>query len=48
VRRHGACWSRSPRRIPTSTLEVLNLVLDKDKAAEYGVDRVPAIIIVRR
>lgn len=27
-------------------LETLNLVLDKDKAAEYGVDRVPAVIIV--
>ncbi len=27
------------------TLETLNLVLDKDKAAEYGVDRVPALII---
>lgn len=26
-------------------LEVLNLVLDKDKAAEHGIDRVPAIII---
>ncbi len=30
---------------PDVTLEVLNLVLDKEKAAEYGVDRVPAIII---
>ena len=28
-----------------STLDVLNLVLDREKAAEYGVDRVPAIII---
>ena len=28
------------------TLETLNLVLDKEKAAEYGVDRVPAIIVV--
>jgi glutaredoxin-like protein len=27
------------------TLETLNLVLDKEKAAEYGVDRVPAVII---
>jgi glutaredoxin-like protein len=27
------------------TLETLNLVLDKDKAAEYGVDRVPAVIV---
>ena len=27
------------------TLETLNLVLDKEKAAEYGVDRVPAIIV---
>ena len=26
-------------------LEVLNLVLDKEKAAEYGVDRVPAVIV---
>ena len=30
---------------PNIALEVLNLVLDKDKAAELGVDRVPAIII---
>jgi glutaredoxin-like protein len=30
---------------PDVALEVLNLVLDKEKAAEYGVDRVPAIII---
>jgi glutaredoxin-like protein len=30
---------------PDIGLEVLNLVLDKEKAAEYGVDRVPAIII---
>lgn len=30
---------------PYVTLDVLNLVLDKEKAAEYGVDRVPAIII---
>jgi glutaredoxin-like protein len=27
------------------TLDVLNLVLDKEKAAEHGVDRVPAIIV---
>jgi len=26
-------------------LETLNLVLDKEKAAEYGVDRVPALIV---
>jgi glutaredoxin-like protein len=26
-------------------LEALNLVLDKERAAEYGVDRVPAIIV---
>jgi glutaredoxin-like protein len=31
---------------PAVALEVLNLVLDKDKAAEYGVDRVPAIVIM--
>ena len=30
---------------PDVALDVLNLVLDKEKAAEYGVDRVPAIII---
>jgi glutaredoxin-like protein len=30
---------------PDVALEVLNLVLDKDKAAEYDVDRVPAVII---
>lgn len=30
---------------PGVTLEVLNLVLDKETAAEHGVDRVPAIII---
>ena len=27
------------------SLETLNLVLDKEKAAEFGVDRVPAVII---
>jgi glutaredoxin-like protein len=27
------------------TLEKLNLVLDKDRAAQYGVDRVPAIVV---
>jgi glutaredoxin-like protein len=27
------------------TLEKLNLVLDKDKAAQHGIDRVPAIVI---
>ncbi len=31
---------------PAMALDVLNLVLDKDKAAEYGVDRVPAIVIM--
>lgn len=31
---------------PDVALDVLNLVLDKEKAAEYGVDRVPAVIIV--
>jgi glutaredoxin-like protein len=30
---------------PDVALEVLNLVLDKEKAAEHGVDRVPAVII---
>ena len=30
---------------PDVALQVLNLVLDKEKAAEYGVDRVPAIIV---
>jgi glutaredoxin-like protein len=30
---------------PEVALEVLNLVLDKEKAAEYGIDRVPAIVI---
>lgn len=30
---------------PEVTLDVLNLVLDKEKAAEHGVDRVPAIIV---
>lgn len=33
---------------PNVAVEVLNLVLDKDKAAEYGVDRVPATIITGR
>jgi alkyl hydroperoxide reductase subunit AhpF len=28
------------------TLEEVNLVLDKDKAAPYGVDRVPAIAVM--
>ena len=30
---------------PDIGLDVLNLVLDKEKAAEYGVDRVPAVMI---
>jgi glutaredoxin-like protein len=30
---------------PDVVLEVLNLVLDKEIAAEYGIDRVPAMII---
>ena len=30
---------------PDVALETFNLVLDKDKAAEYGIDRVPAILI---
>lgn len=30
---------------PDVTLETLNLVLDKERAVAYGVDRVPAIII---
>ena len=30
---------------PDVALEVLNLVLDKEKAAEYGIDRVPALVI---
>jgi glutaredoxin-like protein len=30
---------------PDVTLETLNLVLDKDRAAAYGVDRVPAVVI---
>jgi glutaredoxin-like protein len=30
---------------PRITIEVLNLVLDKAKAADYEVDRVPAVII---
>ena len=30
---------------PNVTLEVLNLVLDKERAASYGVDRVPAVLI---
>jgi glutaredoxin-like protein len=30
---------------PDVALEVLNLVLDKEQAAQYGVDRVPAVII---
>jgi glutaredoxin-like protein len=33
------------RDTPDVTLDVLNLVLDKDRAAEYGVDRVPATLI---
>src|SRR5262245_21125368 len=28
------------------TIEELNLILDKDKAARYGIDRAPAIAIV--
>jgi glutaredoxin-like protein len=30
---------------PGVTVDVLNLVLDKEKAAEHGVDRVPAVLI---
>jgi glutaredoxin-like protein len=30
---------------PNVTVETLNLVLDKEKAARYGVDRVPSIIV---
>ena len=30
---------------PDVALEILNLVFDKERAAEFGVDRVPAIII---
>ena len=30
---------------PAVTLEVLNLVLDKEKAAEHGVERVPAVLL---
>lgn len=32
---------------PYVTLEVLNLVLDKQQATEHGVDRVPAVVIAR-
>lgn len=31
--------------IPQATLEIFNLILDKERAAEHGIDRVPAIII---
>ena len=34
------------REIPGVQLETLNLVLDRDQAVEYGVDRVPATVIV--
>jgi glutaredoxin-like protein len=30
---------------PSVTLDVLNLVLDRDRAAEFGVDRVPAVLV---
>jgi glutaredoxin-like protein len=33
------------RENPDIELETLNLVLDKEKAVEYGVDRVPAVIV---
>ena len=33
---------------PAVTLETRNLVLDKEQAAEYGVDRVPATVIAGR
>jgi glutaredoxin-like protein len=33
------------RDTPDLTLEVLNLVLDREQAAELGIDRVPAIIV---
>lgn len=32
--------------VPGLTLEEHNLVLDKDAAASYGVDRVPAVVVV--
>jgi glutaredoxin-like protein len=34
------------REIPGVQLETLNLVLDRERAVEYGVDRVPATVIV--
>ena len=30
------------------TLEEVNLILDKDRAASYGIDDVPAIVMLRR
>jgi len=30
---------------PYLTVEVLNLILDKDRAAQHGVDRVPAVVV---
>lgn len=33
------------RSHPHVTLETLNLILDKERAAAYGVDRVPAVIV---
>lgn len=30
---------------PRITVETLNLILDKDRAAQHGVDRVPAVIV---
>ena len=30
---------------PYITVETLNLILEKDRAAQYGVDRVPAIVV---
>jgi glutaredoxin-like protein len=35
-----------PRLSDRITLEEFNLILDKDKAAEYGIDRAPAVAIV--
>src|SRR6266699_2299511 len=50
-----ACeWCAPVRRLldqmadlnPHITVEALNLVLDKNRAAQYGVDRVPAVVVI--
>ena len=40
----GNCW-RSSRKYPKLSLETFNFLIDKEKVAEYAVDKVPATVI---